>query len=98
MPELFEETDEIEDDRLRLIFTCCHPALSLEGRVALTLRSLAGLTTAEIARAFLVPEADDGQAPDPRQARRSRPPGSPTACRPRICCRNAPAGCWRCST
>ena len=57
MPELFEETDEIEDDRLRLIFTCCHPALSLEGRVALTLRSLAGLTTAEIARAFLVPEA-----------------------------------------
>ena len=57
MPELFEETDEIEDDRLRLIFTCCHPALPLEGRVALTLRSLAGLTTAEIARSFLVPEA-----------------------------------------
>jgi RNA polymerase sigma-70 factor, ECF subfamily len=57
MPELFNETDEIEDDRLRLIFTCCHPALPLEGRVALTLRSLAGLTTAEIARAFLVPEA-----------------------------------------
>jgi RNA polymerase sigma-70 factor, ECF subfamily len=52
------ETDEsgIEDDRLRLIFTCCHPALPLEGRVALTLRTLAGLTTAEIARAFLVPE------------------------------------------
>jgi RNA polymerase sigma-70 factor (ECF subfamily) len=47
----------IEDDRLRLIFTCCHPALPLEGRVALTLRTLAGLTTAEIARAFLVPEA-----------------------------------------
>ena len=57
MPELFDETDEIEDDRLRLIFTCCHPALPLDGRVALTLRSLAGLTTAEIARAFLVPEA-----------------------------------------
>ncbi|HEY6525229.1 MAG TPA: RNA polymerase sigma factor [Solirubrobacteraceae bacterium] len=52
------EVDEsgIEDDRLRLIFTCCHPALPLEGRVALTLRTLAGLTTAEIARAFLVPE------------------------------------------
>ncbi|MEP9382669.1 RNA polymerase sigma factor [Nocardioides cheoyonin] len=49
--------EEIEDDRLRLIFTCCHPALPLEGRVALTLRTLAGLTTAEIARAFLVPEA-----------------------------------------
>ncbi len=44
------------DDRLRLMFTCCHPALSLEARVALTLRTLAGLTTAEIARAFLVPE------------------------------------------
>jgi RNA polymerase sigma-70 factor, ECF subfamily len=47
----------IEDDRLRLIFTCCHPALALEARVALTLRTLAGLSTAEIARAFLVPEA-----------------------------------------
>jgi RNA polymerase sigma-70 factor, ECF subfamily len=46
----------IEDDRLRLIFTCCHPALSLEARVALTLRALAGLTTAEIASAFLVSE------------------------------------------
>ncbi len=51
-----EEPDVIDDDRLRLIFTCCHPALSLEARVALTLRTLAGLTTAEIARAFLVPE------------------------------------------
>ncbi len=46
----------IRDDRLRLMFTCCHPALALEARVALTLRTLAGLTTAEIARAFLVPE------------------------------------------
>jgi len=47
----------VGDDRLRLMFTCCHPALPLEARVALTLRTLAGLTTAEIARAFLVPEA-----------------------------------------
>jgi RNA polymerase sigma-70 factor (ECF subfamily) len=46
----------VRDDRLRLIFTCCHPALPLEARVALTLRTLAGLTTAEIARAFLVAE------------------------------------------
>jgi len=46
----------ITDERLRLIFTCCHPALAMDARVALTLRSLAGLTTAEIARAFLVPE------------------------------------------
>jgi RNA polymerase sigma-70 factor, ECF subfamily len=57
MAELSGQTGEIEDDRLRLIFTCCHPALPLEGRVALTLRTLAGLTTAEIAHAFLVPEA-----------------------------------------
>ena len=46
----------IPDDRLRLIFTCCHPALPMDGRVALTLRTLGGLTTPEIARAFLVPE------------------------------------------
>jgi RNA polymerase sigma-70 factor (ECF subfamily) len=46
----------VVDDRLRPIFTCCHPALQLEARVALTLRTLAGLSTAEIARAFLVPE------------------------------------------
>ena len=45
------------DDRLRLIFTCCHPALPMDGRIALTLRTLGGLTTPEIARAFLVPEA-----------------------------------------
>jgi len=50
------EPDEVPDDRLRLIFTCCHPALPFDARVALTLRTLVGLTTAEIARAFLVPE------------------------------------------
>ena len=48
--------DESGDDRLRLLFTCCHPALAVESRVALTLRTLGGLTTAEIARAFLVSE------------------------------------------
>ena len=51
------ETGEIPDDRLRLIFTCCHPALALESQVALTLRTLCGLETGEIARAFLVPPA-----------------------------------------
>lgn len=55
------ERPDIEDDRLRLIFTCCHPALSLEARVALTLRTVAGLTTREIASAFLVPEATMAQ-------------------------------------
>ena len=50
-----EDDSGIEDDRLRLMFTCCHPALPVEAQVALTLRTLAGLTTPEIARAFLVP-------------------------------------------
>ncbi len=51
-----DEMSPIADDRLRLIFTCCHPALPLEAQVGLTLRTLGGLTTPEIARAFLVPE------------------------------------------
>src|SRR5262249_57661422 len=59
VPEAVE--DEMEettfpDERLELIFTCCHPSLALEAQVALTLRALGGLTTEEIARAFLVPE------------------------------------------
>jgi RNA polymerase sigma-70 factor (ECF subfamily) len=56
-----EDASAVPDDRLRLIFTCCHPALAIEARVALTLRTLGGLTTAEIARAFLVPEATMAQ-------------------------------------
>jgi RNA polymerase sigma-70 factor, ECF subfamily len=61
LPDTGEPEDDgddgtVRDDRLRLIFTCCHPALPLDARVALTLRTLAGLTTAEIARAFLVAE------------------------------------------
>jgi RNA polymerase sigma-70 factor, ECF subfamily len=51
----------VQDDRLRLVFTCCHPALSAEAQVALTLRLIAGLQTREIARAFLVPEATMAQ-------------------------------------
>ena len=51
----------MRDDRLRLIFTCCHPALATAAQVALTLRLLGGLTTPEIARAFLVPEATMAQ-------------------------------------
>jgi RNA polymerase sigma-70 factor, ECF subfamily len=51
-----EEVGPVQDDRLRLIFTCCHPSLAMPARVALTLRLLGGLSTAEIARAFLVPE------------------------------------------
>jgi RNA polymerase sigma-70 factor (ECF subfamily) len=54
--DLPEEGSALDDDRLRLVFTCCHPALAMEARVALTLRTLGGLSTAEIASAFLVPE------------------------------------------
>src|SRR5215204_448518 len=55
------DVDDIPDDRLRLIFTCCHPALALEAQVPLTLRTLCGLDTEEIARAFLVPTATMAQ-------------------------------------
>ncbi|WP_330283192.1 RNA polymerase sigma factor [Streptomyces sp. NBC_00588] len=55
-PEEIADPDDIDDDLLRLVFTACHPVLSAEARIALTLRLLGGLTTAEIARAFLVPE------------------------------------------
>jgi RNA polymerase sigma-70 factor (ECF subfamily) len=59
--ELPFEGSVLDDDRLRLVFTCCHPALSMDARVALTLRTLGGLRTPEIARAFLVPEATMAQ-------------------------------------
>jgi RNA polymerase sigma-70 factor (ECF subfamily) len=55
-PGMAEEVGRVEDDRLRLIFTCCHPALSTEAQVALTLRLLGGLSTEEVARSFLVAE------------------------------------------
>jgi len=56
-PEMLTDRPAVEDDRLRLIFTCCHPALAADGQIALTLRLLGGLRTPEIARAFLLPEA-----------------------------------------
>lgn len=61
IPEPEVENGEIPDERLRLIFTCCHPALAQEAQVALTLRTLCGLETDEIARAFLVPKATMAQ-------------------------------------
>jgi RNA polymerase sigma-70 factor, ECF subfamily len=60
-PEPAEEMGPVQDDRLRLIFTCCHPSLAAEAQIALTLRLIAGLQTPEIARAFLVPEATVAQ-------------------------------------
>src|SRR5262245_15317173 len=56
-----EPLGSIDDDRLRLVFTCCHPALAMEARIALTLRLVGGLTVPEIARAFLVQEAAMGR-------------------------------------
>ena len=58
----------VTDERLRMLFACCHPALPPDARAAMMLRFVAGLTTAEIARLFLVPEADDGGPADPGQA------------------------------
>ena len=86
--------DDVGDDLLRLIFIACHPVLSTEARVALTLRLLGGLTTDEIARAFLVAGADDRAAHRARQAHARRG----AACRSR--CRAAPSwprGWRRCS-
>jgi RNA polymerase sigma-70 factor, ECF subfamily len=61
LSDALEPVGAIDDDRLRLVFTCCHPALAMEARVALTLRMVGGLTVSEIARAFLVQEAAMGQ-------------------------------------
>jgi RNA polymerase sigma-70 factor (ECF subfamily) len=60
-PDAALDAPDVEDDRLRLVFTCCHPALAPEARVALTLRAVCGLTTEEIARAYLVPVATMAQ-------------------------------------
>ena len=60
-PPAYARDSEVADERLELMFTCCHPSLNLDAQVALTLRSLAGMSTAEIARAFLVPERTMGQ-------------------------------------
>ena len=62
----------VEDDRLRLIFTCCHPALPPDAQVALTLREVCGLTTEEIARAFLIARADARAAHRARQGQDPR--------------------------
>ena len=84
-----EPTGPVDDDRLRLIFTCCHPALAPEARVALTLRLLGGLTVPEIASAFLVSRDRRWASGSPARRRRSPPRTSPTGCRPPRTC---PAG------
>ncbi|MGO8759261.1 MAG: RNA polymerase sigma factor [Terracidiphilus sp.] len=88
--------EEIDDDRLRLIFTCCHPALPPEGQVALTLREICGLTTEEIARAFLVPPATLAQR-IVRAKAKIREHRFHTRCRRRRNCRSGWALCFRSS-
>ena len=74
--------DEIPDDRLRLVFTCCHPALAREAQVGLTLRLVCGLTTAEVAHAFLVSEPTMAARVTRAKKKISAAPASPTGCRP----------------
>ncbi len=87
------EESSIVDDRLRLIFTCCHPALDVSARVALTLRALGGLTTGEIARAFLVAEPTFGKRIGGPSGR-SPTLGSRTRCRATKSSRIECAGCF----
>ena len=79
------DDDSVEDDRLRLIFTCCHPALSPDAQVALTLREVCGLTTEEIAQAFLAPAPTLAQRIVRAKARFATR-ASPTRCRRRPSC------------
>jgi len=83
----------VQDDRLRLIFTCCHPSLDRGAQVALTLRLLGGLTTSEIARAFLVSESTMAQRLV-RAKGKIRDARIPTASRSRRTCRIASTPCW----
>ena len=93
---------DFPDERLELMFTCCHPALTREAQVALTLRTLAGLRTAEIARAFLVSRAHDGAAAVPGEGqdppRRDPVPGAAGAPAARAAARPCSRCCTCCST
>jgi RNA polymerase sigma-70 factor (ECF subfamily) len=92
-----DETTTIPDERLELLFTCCHPALALDAQVALTLRTLGGLSTEQIARAFLVPEPAMAKRLV-RASARSRQRASRSPCRLRTCSPNASPPSWRWST
>ena len=81
------DDEGVEDDRLRLIFTCCHPALSPEAQVALTLREVCGLTTEEIARAFLTAARHRWPSGSCAPRRRSATRAFPIRCRRRPSCR-----------
>ena len=92
-----DDESGIVDDRLRLIFTCCHPALTMDARVALTLRTLGGLTTTEIARAFLIPEATLAQRLV-RAKRKIRAAAIPYRSHPSTCYLSGWRQSWPCCT
>jgi RNA polymerase sigma-70 factor (ECF subfamily) len=96
-PNTPEEAGPVQDDRLRLIFNCCHPALSTEAQVALTLRLLGGLSTEEVARSFLVTEPTMAQRLV-RAKRKIKAAQSPTACPRLTSCPIACAPSWPSST
>ena len=97
LPAEDDDVSAIPDDRLALVFTCCHPALAAESRVALTLREVGGLTTREIAHAFLVTEPAMAQRLV-RAKRKIRAQGFRFASCRTTCCRNGSARCSPCST
>ena len=101
VPEAVEDDDgastTFPDERLELIFTCCHPALALEAQVALTLRTLGGLTTEEIARAFLVP-AETMKRRLTRAKDKIKAAGIPFRVPADHCCPTGWRRCWRSST
>jgi RNA polymerase sigma factor (sigma-70 family) len=96
-PDAAAKVGEIDDDLLRLVFTACHPVLSTEAQVALTLRMLGGLTTDEIARAFLVPEATMPSA-SAAPSSSSAAPASGSPCHLRRSGPAASRSCCTCST
>ncbi len=96
-PDMAEEVGSVQDDRLRLIFTCCHPALSTEAQVALTLRLLSGLSTKEVARSFLVAEPTMAQRLV-RARRKIKAAQIPYRVPRTTSCSTAYASCWPSST